>query len=219
MTEPESSNPHRGTEDHADGRIVRGDSRRAAILEAATREFGRRGYERARIVDIARAAGVTDAGLLHHFATKRELFLAVVELREQVYAPFAETHLVSARTVFDALIASAARAGLNPDLIRFRMMLTGAGGLEGHPVEGRAGTNLRRALAALEPIIAAAVASGELRADTDPRQVVLELFALNDGIRSLWAAWPEAVPYADTFRTAANALYARIAADQPPSEA
>lgn len=214
MNGPPSPNlQHHGSdEERSDGRIVRGDNRRAAILEAATREFGRRGYESARIADIARAAGVTDAGLLHHFTTKRELFLAVVELREQVYSPFSDAPLVSARIVFDAFIASAARAGDNPDLIRFRMMLTGASGLEGHPVEGRAGKNLKRALNALEPILRAAMASGELRADTDPRQVILELIALNEGIRSQWAALPETIPYVETFRTAANELYDRISA-------
>lgn len=203
---------HARDEDHPDGRIVRGDNRRAAILEAAAREFGRRGYETARIADIARAAGVTDAGLLHHFSTKKDLFLAVVELRESVYAPFSNMPLVSARGVFDAFIASATKAEQDPDLVRFRMMLTGAAALEGHPVAGRAGRNLRRGLEALQPLLRAAIDSGELRSDVDPRQVVLELLALNDGIRSLWASWPEGVAYAQTYRTAVNALYDRIAA-------
>lgn len=213
MSPPASEHfQHARNEDRPDGRIARGDNRRAAILEAASREFGRRGYETARIADIARAAGVTDAGLLHHFSTKKDLFLAVVELRESVYAPFSDMALVSARVVFDAFIATATKAEQEPDLARFRMMLTGAAALEGHPVAGRAGENLRRALGALEPVLRAAIDSGELRDEVDPRQVVLELFALNDGIRSLWASWPEGVAYAQTYRTAVNALYDRIAA-------
>jgi AcrR family transcriptional regulator len=198
--------------DHPDGRIVRGDNRRAAILDAATREFGRRGYESARIADIARAAGVTDAGLLHHFATKRHLFLAVVELREQVYGPVPDLSAVTARAAIDGFIATAVRAEQSPHLLRFRAMLSGATGIEGHPVEGREAQNLRRGLAVLEPIFAAAVERGELRAGTDPHQVTLELLALNDGIRSQWAAWPDGVPYAETFAAAADALYERIAA-------
>jgi AcrR family transcriptional regulator len=209
---PPPSPPHVGAPfDHPDGRIVRGDSRRAAILEAATREFGRRGYETARIVDIARAAGVTDAGLLHHFTTKRDLFLAVVELREQVYAPIIETPPATAREFFDGFIASVVRAERDPDLLRFRAMLSGATGLVGHPAFGRTRQRLMTALEGLEPLLRAAIDRGELWPDTDPRQVALELFALNDGMRSQWAAWPEAVDYAGTFTSAANALYERIA--------
>jgi len=214
MTGTPSSNPqHPGTAvDHTDGRIVRGDSRRAAILEAATREFGRRGYETARIADIARAAGVTDAGLLHHFSTKRDLFLAVIELREQLYAPILDLPPTTAREFFDSFIASVVRAERDPDLLRFRSMLNGATGLVGHPAYGRARQRLKAALDGLEPLLRAAIDRGELRADTDPHRVVLELFALNDGLRSQWAAWPEVVAYADTFTAAANALYDRIAA-------
>jgi AcrR family transcriptional regulator len=210
---PPPGTPHIGAPfDHTDGRIVRGDSRRAAILEAATREFGRRGYESARIADIARASGVTDAGLLHHFSTKRDLFLAVIELREQVYAPMQDLPPATAREFFDGFIASVVRAERDPDLLRFRTMLTGATGLVGHPAHGRAHQRLKAALDGLEPFLHAAIDRGELRADTDPHQVVLELFALNDGLRSQWAAWPEVVDYAETFTAAANALYERIAA-------
>lgn len=212
MTHPDSPKHDGDDQEHPDGRIVRGDNRRAAILEVATREFGRRGYETARIADIARAAGVTDAGLLHHFATKKDLFLAVVELREQVYGPVPDLSAITARMAIDGFVATATRAEQSPDLLRFRTMLSGTNGIVGHPVEGRAGRNLRTALAVLEPLFAAAVERGELQAGTDPRQIVLELLALNDGIRSQWAAWPEGVPYAETFRTAANALYDRIAA-------
>ena len=200
------------TLDHTDGRVARGDNRRAAILQAATREFGRRGYETARIADIARAAGVTDAGLLHHFATKRDLFLAVVELREQVYAPLVDAPPVTARAFFEGFIGAVTRAAQDPELLRFRTMLTGATGLVGHPTAGRPRQRRQAALEGLEPLLQAAVSSGELRADTNPRQVVLELFALNDGLRSQWAAWPEAVDYAETFTTAAKALYERVAA-------
>jgi AcrR family transcriptional regulator len=213
MTGPASPDPrHLGSDHHSDGRLIRGDNRRAAILDAATREFGRRGYESARIADIASAAGVTDAGLLHHFTTKRDLFLAVVELREQVYAPIIESPPTTARDFFDAFIASVVRAEQDPDLLRFRTMLSGTDGLIGHPAAGRAKERLQAAIEGLGPLLQAAIDRGELRADADPRQIVLELVALNDGLRSQWAAWPEAIPYAETFRDAANALYDRNAA-------
>lgn len=54
------------------------DTRRT-VLEAARAEFAARGYEKASMRAIGRAAGV-DAALLHHyFGTKDRLFLAALE--------------------------------------------------------------------------------------------------------------------------------------------
>ncbi|WP_328720152.1 TetR family transcriptional regulator [Streptomyces sp. NBC_00247] len=57
-----------------------GPDSRARILEAARTEFAERGYDKASMRSIARAAGV-DAALVHHyFGTKDEVFAAAVEL-------------------------------------------------------------------------------------------------------------------------------------------
>lgn len=52
--------------------------RRAAILEAAHKLFNQRGYQQARMEDVAAAAGLTKGGLYFHFKDKRSLFEAVV---------------------------------------------------------------------------------------------------------------------------------------------
>ena len=80
-----------------DQRKVRGELRRDRILEVATVHFGRRGYGGARLVDIAAEAGVTDAGLLHHFPTKKALFEAVVARRDSTYAGMWDPANVTAR--------------------------------------------------------------------------------------------------------------------------
>lgn len=198
-----------------DKRIVRGDTRRTAILAAATREFGYKGYESARIADIARAAGVTDAGVLHHFPRKRDLFLAVVELREDTYRALYETRIDSVRELFDRMISAVRRASEDPDLVRFRRMLTGAAGIEGHPAQGRGRRNLEIALDVLVPAVRAGVESGELQPEHDPQQIVLELLALNEGIRDQWLTLPERIDYVRTFSTAVDSLYQRVAASPP----
>lgn len=194
-----------------DKRIVRGDTRRTAILAAATREFGRKGYERARIADIAREAGVTDAGVLHHFPRKRDLFVAVVDMREDVYRSLHAREFESVRELFDALVASVRHASEDPDLVRFRRMLTGAASIEGHPIEGRYRENLERALDELVPVVRRGVESGELLAESEPEQIVLEVLALNEGIRDQWVTLPERVDYVRTFTAAVDSLYRRVA--------
>src|SRR4051812_28789744 len=52
--------------------------REAAILQAATRVFGTKGYKAARTADIAAAAGVTERTLFRYFATKEALYQRVM---------------------------------------------------------------------------------------------------------------------------------------------
>lgn len=65
------------------------DERRAVIVEAAGRLFGELGYERARLDDIAAAAGVTKPILYRHFDGKRALYLALLERHRDDLGRFA----------------------------------------------------------------------------------------------------------------------------------
>lgn len=51
---------------------------RQLILEAAVRRFSEVGYRAARMSDVARVAGYSEATVFHHFGTKADLFRAVV---------------------------------------------------------------------------------------------------------------------------------------------
>lgn len=53
--------------------------RREAILDAAERLFAEQGYSGAALSEIARAAGLGNAGLIHHFPGKAALYRAVLE--------------------------------------------------------------------------------------------------------------------------------------------
>lgn len=52
---------------------------RGEILDAARAEFASRGYEKATVRGIARAAGVDSALVHHYFGSKDRVFLAVLE--------------------------------------------------------------------------------------------------------------------------------------------
>jgi AcrR family transcriptional regulator len=52
---------------------------REALIEAAIRVFARRGYEAARLAEVARDAGLTTGAVYSNFEGKRDLFLAAFE--------------------------------------------------------------------------------------------------------------------------------------------
>lgn len=58
-------------------------ARRGAILDAAMLVIGERGYFGFTLQDLAKRCGLTNSGLLYHFSTKEELFLAVVDEYER----------------------------------------------------------------------------------------------------------------------------------------
>jgi AcrR family transcriptional regulator len=59
----------------------RGPLTRKQILDASLHLFSQRGFARTSVRDIAQAAGITDAAIYYHFASKRELFEALFEER------------------------------------------------------------------------------------------------------------------------------------------
>jgi AcrR family transcriptional regulator len=60
-------------------RVERGRATRERLMEAARDAFGRKGYEATSVAEILDAAGIAKGALYHHFATKEELFDAVLD--------------------------------------------------------------------------------------------------------------------------------------------
>jgi TetR/AcrR family transcriptional regulator len=90
--------------------------RKEEILATATQLFAERGYEGASMGDLAERVGLRKASLFHHYASKDELYCAVLErlvgaLGQLVMAsalapgPFAERLDRLSDAVFDAMIA------------------------------------------------------------------------------------------------------------------
>lgn len=55
------------------------EERRQAIREAGLRIFAQKGYNGSTTAEIARAAGVAEGTIFRHFATKKDLLIAVLE--------------------------------------------------------------------------------------------------------------------------------------------
>ena len=59
------------------------EDKRARILNEAVVLFGEHGYAGTSLADIANAADISKAGLLHHYSSKDELFAKVLERRDR----------------------------------------------------------------------------------------------------------------------------------------
>lgn len=76
-----------------------GEERRQQIVEAAADLFSRKGFRGTTTREIAEAAGISEAMIFRHFATKRELYSAIIEAKSET----------------EELLASAGKAALARD--------------------------------------------------------------------------------------------------------
>lgn len=62
----------------------KGRRKRAEILEKALELISREGYQKSTLRQLGNVVGLTNAGLLHHFASKEDLFCQVLKKRDEL---------------------------------------------------------------------------------------------------------------------------------------
>src|SRR6187402_3711968 len=66
------------------GSYAKGVAKREEILERALEVIAREGYRGASVKELADAVGLSQAGLLHYFDSKEELFTEILRKRDEV---------------------------------------------------------------------------------------------------------------------------------------
>ena len=158
------------------------DRTRAAILRAATREFGTHGFSGGRTERIAAAAKCNIRLLYHHFGNKQALYLTVIEA---AYADLRAKEAAVALDTTDPLGSVEALLrftfdyfGKNPlleGLIRSENMMQGRFLRQSQSVPEAA----ERLKARLAGVIAAGEAQGVMLAGIDPVQLYVTITALS----------------------------------------
>ena len=64
------------------GQYAKGEIKREEILDCAVEAFGKFGYHATSMREIAKICGLSQAGLLHYYANKEALLLALVQRRD-----------------------------------------------------------------------------------------------------------------------------------------
>lgn len=205
----------------AASRAVRPQARTAAkresILKAALTVFGTRGYNNAALAEIAAEAGMTHAGVLHHFGSKEGLLVAVLKYRDGE-----ETNGVKARAqvegpaflehMLDTVIANMSR----PGVVQTYAVLSAESVTDDHPAQeyfrGRF-AGLRRKIAG----VIAGVAGREI--DTEVQDAANAVIAVMDGLQVQWLLDPDAVDMPRTVALVLDELIERLSTKTPAPSA
>jgi len=110
-----------------------GEERRRVIVEASVALFSRKGFRGTTTKEIAETAGCSEATIFKHFATKEELYSAILEAKSRIEETLAKAAQAAASKddigVFRAVgLESLIRTEQDPSLMR--LLLFSA--LEGH---------------------------------------------------------------------------------------
>ncbi|MEW2263020.1 TetR/AcrR family transcriptional regulator [Streptomyces sp. NPDC047853] len=188
-------------------RLSKGERTRARILDSAAELFSRSGFNAVSLRDIAAHAGLTHAGVLHHFSGKESLLTAVLSHRDRLDAQSVFPGIThpgapepSPAERLRMLLGVVARNSSTPGLVALYTKLSAEATDPGHPAHHYFRERYRVLREELTVLVEALwTASGPPTA-VDPAVVARQLLALMDGLQTQWLLEPEAVAMEDLVR-------------------
>jgi AcrR family transcriptional regulator len=145
----------------------RAEARPDEILEAALAEFTERGFEAARMEDVAKRAGLSKAGVYLYFPSKMALLEALIESRVSPLA--AQAQMLATAGADDPLTALrliarvAAHRIADPNVFAVPRLVIGLSGRFPELAEYYRTHVVEKARAALEDVFEAGMANGQIR--------------------------------------------------------
>jgi AcrR family transcriptional regulator len=162
--------------------LAKGEDRRQLILAVAQRSLTRSGWRNTTLARIAEEAGVTAAGVLHHFQSKEQLLHALLDARD------ADDEASSDQSgdLIDGIRSTADRIEHSPELVGMFVVLLAENLFPGTPLHERMLNRWRTAVDIVTDSIRRGQDAGEYRADFDPRIRAVEIIAFITGMEISW---------------------------------
>lgn len=168
-------------------RYAKGLAKREEILTTALDVIARTGYRRTSVKELANAVGLSQAGLLHYFSSKEELFAEILALRDVVDSDAARNRDESQ---VDALVSIVRHNATVPGLVQLYAQFAVEASHPDHPAHVAfldRYTGLRTSLA---QDIADRQQAGTLSSALDPLTAATILIAAADGLQTQWLLDP-----------------------------
>jgi AcrR family transcriptional regulator len=194
--------------------IAKGEDRRQHILEVALRMLASNGSRATTLSQVARAAGMSTAGLLHHFQSKEQLLHAVLDARDARDEAVAdldgelESQLRSVRRRFE-------RSGRSPALLGMFIVLLCENLDPQAPLHVRFLARYRSGTRMIAASIRRGQHAGRFRGDVDPAVKAREVIAFLYGMEATWLLDP-AIPAVPVIAEYTRALVAQLTLEESP---
>ncbi|MBT9607404.1 TetR/AcrR family transcriptional regulator [Microbacterium sp.] len=168
----------------ARGSYAKGQARRQRIVDEAVLVFGRSGVTSGSLREVAKRVGLTPAGVLHHFATKEELFTEVLRQRDERVRDAAGDP--AAHTLVEQMGKVVAYNATTRGLTSLYTVVVAEASDPEHPAHASFAARYRESAARAAELLRAGQAAGEVRPDIDPDRAARLLSAVMDGLQQQW---------------------------------
>jgi len=166
---------------------------RTAILEAALEIFAVSGFHSGSLRDVARRVGMSNAGVLHHFADKETLLAAVLDRRDEADVEEVRRLTSDEASALHALVHLARVNESKLEIVRlYAVLSTEATGLD-HPAHGHFVDRYARTREFMREAFAALERRGRLKPGVTVESAAIGTIALMDGLQTQWLLDPGAV--------------------------
>jgi AcrR family transcriptional regulator len=166
---------------------------RQRVLASALNAFAANGYSGSSLAGIAAGAGLTTAGLLHHYASKEDLLVAVLTERDRLDGERFHLRNLTGLEALDQLVQLVAWNASRPGLIQAFTVLMGESTADDHPARDWFHERYPRRRANLAAALRAGIDNGEIHTDIDPETVAAQVLAMMDGLQVQWVLDPEQI--------------------------
>ncbi|QNE34219.1 TetR/AcrR family transcriptional regulator [Leifsonia shinshuensis] len=170
---------------------AKGIAKREEILARALEVFAAKGYRKASLREIAESVGLSQAGLLHHFSSKEELFAEVLRKRDEVDSAGGELG-TDWSEAFDGLVGIVRHNAEVPGLVQLYATISAEAADPDHPGHDYFVSRYQQIVAGLEGYIRSEQSAGRVRDDADPRMLARLAVSVADGMQVQWMLDPSA---------------------------
>lgn len=169
-------------------RYAKGLAKREEILTTALDVIARTGYGRTSVRELASAVGLSQAGLLHYFTSKEDLFAEILLKRDQVDHDRSEPEAGSEIAALASIVRHNAEV---PGLVQLYARFSVEATEPGHPAHEAFVRRYEEIRSVLAREITARQEDGDLPAAIDATRIANLLIAVSDGLQTQWLLDPD----------------------------
>jgi len=185
--------------------------KRQRILEAAMAIFGAKGYNNGSLLEIGEQAGMSHAGVVHHFGSKDQLLIAMLEYRDDAdVAALEGKHMPSGHALFEHLVHTVELNQERPGVVQAYTVLSADSVTDGHPAQDF----FRERFRGLRDMLVGALRDAA-PADVDDARLsdaASAIIATMDGLQVQWLLDPDAVRMTRSVELVIDGVLAQLAA-------
>jgi len=169
------------------GSYAKGVAKREEILTAALDVIARNGYRRTSVRELADAVGLSQAGLLHYFSSKEELFQEILRKRDEVDAAAFDLDVDQPIEAFFGVIRHNSEV---PGLVQLYAQLSTEACDPEHPAHAFFVERYVQFRAMFGGMLREEQAAGNIDPDLDSDRIANLFLAAADGLQTQWMLDP-----------------------------